>query len=226
MKWIPYGPDAWLLQFAGHLDDKVAARGRAIACELERRPVPGLLEYVVAFTTVLFEFAPGTGSEAVRRALGLRLSRAARGKLPRTPVKEIPVCYDGPDLERVAAHHGLEIKEVIERHLRPIYQVYALGFSPGFPYLGQLDSSLHTPRLASPRARVAAGSVAIGGAHTGIYSVDGPGGWNIIGRTSVKLFTGGAWEPGTPPGSLFLLHPGDRVRFLRVHTPPGSALAQ
>src|SRR6185436_13190861 len=139
MKWIPYGPDAWLLQFAERLDEKVAARGRAIAGELERRPVPGLVEYVVAFTTVLLEFAPGAGTEAERRALGVRLTRAARGKLPRAALIEIPVCYDGPVLERVAAHHRLDVEQVIERHMRPVYKVYALGFSPGFPYLGDLD---------------------------------------------------------------------------------------
>src|SRR5262245_6653575 len=117
MKWIPYGPNAWLLQFAEGLDQKTAARGRAIGDELERRPAPGLVEYVVAFTTLLLEFEPGAGTEAERRALARRLTRAVRGKLPRGALVEIPVCYDGPDLERVAAQHRLEVEQVIERHV-------------------------------------------------------------------------------------------------------------
>ena len=87
-----------------------------------------------------------------------------------------------------------------------------LGFSPGFPYLGDLDSRLHTPRLASPRTHVAAGSVAIGGSHTGIYSVDGPGGWNIIGHTNLKPF-----NSARDGAEMFFLRQGDRVRFVPQH---------
>src|SRR5204862_7859316 len=121
-------------------------------------------------------------------------------------VKEIPVIYNGPDLQRVAEHNQLTVAEVCERHAAVIYKVYMLGFSPGFPYLGDLDPCLHTPRLATPRMRVPAGSVAIGGQHTGIYASEPPGGWNIIGHTPVKLFDSEEMS--------FLLHPGDRIRFV------------
>jgi inhibitor of KinA len=216
MKWIPYGPHAWMLQFADRVGEEALAQGRAIADELERHPPAGLLEFVPAFTTVLLEFNPGLLSKPDLPALAKRLNRAIRTRLPPARLKEIPVVYNGPDLERVAGRHDLSIEQVRQLHSAPEYKVYMLGFSPGFPYLGDLDRRLHTPRLDSPRLRVPAGSVAIGGEHTGIYSVDGPGGWNVIGHTTVKLFDPSA--AGTQQGgeSMFFLQPGDRVKFVRV----------
>ena len=123
---------------------------------------------------------------------------------------EIPVKYGGecgPDLEDVARHTGLSPAEVVRLHASAEYLVYFLGFSPGFPYLGGLPPQLATPRLSAPRKKVSAGSVAIGGSQTGIYSVDTPGGWRIIGRTSVCLFDAGA----NPPA---LLRAGDYIRFV------------
>lgn len=119
---------------------------------------------------------------------------------------EIPVRYDGPDLARVAEHAGIAIREIIERHTEPEYRVDLIGFAPGFPYLAGLDPALATPRLAQPRLRVEAGSVAIGGSHTGIYPLPGPGGWNVIGFTDTVLFN--------PSTAQCLLAPGDRLRFI------------
>jgi KipI family sensor histidine kinase inhibitor len=106
----------------------------------------------------------------------------------------------------VAEHTGLSAAEVVERHSAPEYRVDLIGFAPGFPYLDGLDPQLATPRLAKPRLHVAAGSVAIGGAQTGIYSLPGPGGWNLIGHTEVVLFD--------PASGQCLLAPGDRIRFI------------
>jgi 5-oxoprolinase (ATP-hydrolysing) subunit B len=125
--------------------------------------------------------------------------------------KIIPTHYTGADLAAVAEHAQLSIDEVIERHQAPIYRVYALGFSPGFPYLGDLDPALHMPRLASPRAQVPAGSVAIGGEHTGIYPQATPGGWRLIGHTEVPLF-----QAQKNDARAFFLQPGDRVKFTPV----------
>jgi inhibitor of KinA len=212
MKWISYGPDSWLLQFASRIGEEAFARGRAITAELERHPPPGLVEFVPSFTTVLLEFSPGITDATVLSNLAARLRSAAGRALTPAAVKEIPVTYDGPDLGRVAEAHGLTTGEVGELHSATLYKVYLLGFAPGFPYLGDLDPRLHTPRLAAPRPRVAAGSVAIGGEHTGIYPVDSPGGWNIIGRTTVRLFDSG--RAGDDERTMFLLKPGDRVRFV------------
>jgi KipI family sensor histidine kinase inhibitor len=218
MQWTSYGPDAWLLHFAEQLNDESFARGRAIVRELRERPPAGLLEFVPAFTSVLLEFAPGTFGEPERKSLATKLTRLRPEKLLRAEIKEIPVCYSGPDLERVATQHKLRVEQVIQRHVLPVYKVYALGFSPGFPYLGDLDPSLHTPRLSMPRPRVQSGSVAIGGIHTGIYSVTGPGGWNIIGYTPAKLYR---WTQATASDvdsetSMFFLRPGERVKFVSV----------
>ena len=125
---------------------------------------------------------------------------------------EIPVCYGGefgPDLDAVATHCGLEPAEVSARHAAGDYRVAMLGFMPGFAYLLGLDESLHMPRRASPRTRVPAGSVAIGGAQTGIYPRELPGGWQLIGRTPLTLFDPSQAEPA-------LLRPGQRVRFRAI----------
>jgi inhibitor of KinA len=213
MKWIPYGPNAWMLRFAEKLGDETFARGSAIARELERNPPAGLVEYVPAFTSVLLEFDPRVTAVPDLKAVALQLGKALRAKETRPRLVEIPVVYDGPDLERVAQSHGVRVTEVSRLHSQTTYKVYMLGFSPGFPYLGDLDERLHTPRLALPRTRVPAGSVAIGGEHTGIYPADSPGGWNVIGRTSRKLFDPAAAAKGEPEAA-FLLRPGDRVRFV------------
>ncbi|KHN52652.1 5-oxoprolinase subunit PxpB [Pectobacterium fontis] len=123
---------------------------------------------------------------------------------------DIPVIYGGeagPDLADVAAHSGLTVSQVVEVHATAQYVVYFLGFQPGFAYLGGLHEKLHMPRRAEPRVRVPAGSVGIGGAQTGIYPLATPGGWQLIGRTSLKLF-----NPQMMPPTL--LRPGDNVRFL------------
>lgn len=127
---------------------------------------------------------------------------------------EIPVQYgsgsgedEGPDMALVAAHTGLSVAEIIRRHSETTYQVYCLGFQPGFGYLAGLDPSLATPRRDTPRVRTPSGSVAIGGNQTGIYPSTGPGGWQIIGRTSLVLF-----DPSRDSPSL--LQPGDSVRFV------------
>lgn len=123
---------------------------------------------------------------------------------------DIPVTYGGdygPDLKTVAEHCGMTPKQVVERHAAGRYVVYFLGFQPGFPYLGGLDEALFTPRRAEPRVQVPAGSVGIGGNQTGIYPLSTPGGWQLIGQTSLALFQ----PTQTPP---VLLRPGDRVRFI------------
>jgi inhibitor of KinA len=125
---------------------------------------------------------------------------------------EIPVCYGGafgPDLAFVAQHAQLTPDEVVARHSAPNYLVHMIGFTPGFPYLGGLDERLATPRLASPRAQVPAGTVGIAGAQTGIYSVPTPGGWQLIGRTPLQLFNP-AWDAPS------LLRAGQHLRFVPI----------
>ncbi|OCT10584.1 hypothetical protein A8709_22325 [Paenibacillus pectinilyticus] len=127
-------------------------------------------------------------------------------------IVEIPVCYEapfGPDLEEVASYHGVSQAEIVLRHASGLYPVYMIGFAPGFPYLGGLPEGLSTPRKSVPRTHIPAGSVAIGGAQTGIYPFETPGGWQLIGRTPLRLF-----RPDADPPSL--LKVGDQVRFVPI----------
>lgn len=133
---------------------------------------------------------------------------------------EIPICYGGifgPDLAEWARHGGFTPEEGIARHTGGDYRVAMLGFAPGFPYLMGLDPALAMPRLATPRARIPAGSVGIGGGQTGVYPTAGPGGWRLLGRTPLRLFDPGAWPPA-------LLAPADRVRFVAIDRAQYDAL--
>lgn len=178
----------------------------------------------LAYTTVMLDFDPlrMTHEEAeeyaqqlAREAEADRLDRddAAAGADADGRLVTIPVCYDaefGVDLEDVARHTGIAASDVIRMHTAATYRVHFLGFSPGFAYLGGLAEALHTPRLGTPRKMVRAGTVAIGGSHTGIYPVDSPGGWRLIGRTPLKMFDAGDVERPSR------LEPGDRVEFRAI----------
>jgi len=171
----------------------------------------GILNLHPAYASVLIDFDPRRRTHndvevLVRERIAAPDEQTARA----TRTIEIPVCYGGafgPDLEDVARHTGLTAARVVELHASTPYLVYFLGFSPGFPYLGGLPPELATPRLAAPRKVVPAGSVAIGGSQTGVYPVESPGGWRIIGRTALRLFDAAA----TPPA---LLRIGDELRFV------------
>jgi inhibitor of KinA len=170
-----------------------------------------LTNYHPAYASVLIEFDPLDHTHAeISTIISGQISGVEFAPQLGTRTIEIPVRYGGdfgPDLQDVAAHAGLSPDGVVELHAAATYRVYFLGFSPGFPYLGGLPAELATPRLAAPRLRVPAGSVAIGGSQAGIYPLESPGGWRIIGRTEARLFD----EDATPPA---LLTGGDTVRFV------------
>lgn len=140
-----------------------------------------------------------------REASSLDLAEMFKGKLV-----EVPVIYGGekgPDLLEVAKIHGITAKALVSRHTAPVYTVYFVGFMPGFVYLGGLDPSIHTDRRATPRLKIPAGSVGIGGSQTGVYPGESPGGWQILGNTDLPFFDMNREVP-----SLFL--PGDQLRFV------------
>ena len=166
-----------------------------------------------AYDSLLMTFDPMVaGPEETAEMVRALVGREDAVILPDPRKVEIPVCYEGemaPDLGDVAAHNGRTVEEIVRLHAGAEYLVYFLGFSPGFPYLGDLPEEIATPRLKTPRLRVPAGSVAIGGSQTGIYPVDSPGGWRLIGRTPLPLFT-----PEKDPPTL--LEMGDRLRFVPI----------
>ena len=179
---------------------------------LQESAIPGVFDLSPAYSSILIRFHPleltHAEVEARLRELWPKLESV---ELPEPKRVEIPVSYGGefgPDIEDVARHCGLGVAEVIALHSGAEYRVYFLGFSPGFAYLGGLAEALATPRLAKPRREVPAGSVGIAGQQTGVYPLATPGGWRLIGRTSLRLF-----EAGREPMSL--LEIGDLVRFVR-----------
>ena len=223
--------DALLLRFGDDIDIATNARVHAAAKALRNAGNPGITDIAPAYATLLVRFDPltwdsGRIREAIIETPGPGFCQDDEQK-PTTlghdvpHVVEIPVCYGGecgPDIDSVAEHAGLSREEVIARHTAAEYTVAMLGFAPGFPYLLGLDAALHAPRRAAPRTRVPAGSVAIGGAQTGIYPRGLPGGWHLIGRTPFKLF-----DPDREPPCL--LAPGDRVRFCAIEADEFARLA-
>jgi KipI family sensor histidine kinase inhibitor len=218
--------DTLLLRFGEAIDLATNARVHAAARALRVAALRGVVDIAPAYATLLVRFDPCTRSheelaEALRAATaatldpGLRRDDESKHDSPpgaSTRMVAIPVCYggdDGPDLEAVAKHAELSPDEVTARHTAAEYTVAMIGFAPGFPYLLGLDPALAMPRRADPRTRVPAGSVAIGGAQTGIYPRELPGGWQLIGRTPLSLF-----DPARAPPCL--LAPGDRVRFRAI----------
>ncbi len=212
MRWTPCGPHAALIELAETDDAATRARSRAILRFLERERVRAIVDFSAAFDKVLLEFRTGEDVAALASQWMRKFSALKPVDAAASALHEIPVVYDGEDIAELAERHGLGVGEVISRHSAPIYEVVLLGFSPGFPYLAGLDPKLCTPRRASPRPRVPAGSVAIGGSHTGIYSIESPGGWHLLGTTPVRIFDPARREPDDE--AMFLLRAGDRVKFV------------
>ncbi len=200
------------LRLGEGLSEAANRRALALAEALLKDPPPGLWDAVPAYATLFLAYDPRLLPRA--RLLHL-LRRLAPSLEAEGRVVEIPVRYDGEDLEEVARLTGLSLEEVKRRHQAPLYRVYALGFTPGFPFLAPVDEALRLPRRPHPRPRVPAHSVALAGVQTGIYPLPSPGGWRLLGTALVPVY-----DPHR--ASPFLLRPGDRVRFREAEgpTPP------
>jgi KipI family sensor histidine kinase inhibitor len=222
----PLGEDALLLRFEQRLDPAINRRVHALAAAIESRRPAWLRELVPGFASLALGIDPDAlpAADALEHARNWLLQGAfdaPEAAETTLPLFEVPVCYGGeygPDLDALAVHAGLNAHEAIARHAAGDYRVAMLGFAPGFPYLLGLDRSLAMPRLDTPRTRVAAGSVGIGGAQTGIYPRQGPGGWRIIGRTPLTLFDPARAVPN-------LLAPGQQVRFVPIDAGEFARLA-
>lgn len=202
---LPLGDSALLIR----LDPRTAREraAQALAAELLRNPAPGVHDVSIAYDTVAIYFDPlATEYEVVARDALDRVPSLPSAERLQGASRTIKVVYDGPDLDEVAARTVLTRDEVIRLHSAPEYEVHAVGFVPGFAYLGDIDERLVLPRRSAPRPRVPAGSVAIAGRQTAVYPFATPGGWHLIGRTEEKMF-----DPTRTPPSL--LSAGARVRF-------------
>ncbi|USG68213.1 5-oxoprolinase subunit PxpB [Brevibacillus ruminantium] len=225
----PLGEQAIIIRFGTVIDQNTHEKVRKFAAWMDRFPIPGMVEYIPAYTTVTVFYDPLavmdgkrldphtqdqmlSPYERVKRMLHEALEQSSDIRPAAGNIVEIPVLYGGemgPDLAEVAAYHQISEEEVIRIHSQGEYQVFMIGFAPGFPYIGGMSEKIATPRKKSPRLRIPSGSVGIAGTQTGIYPLETPGGWQIIGRSPVSLF-----RPNHNPPSL--LQAGDYVRFIPI----------
>lgn len=219
MRLIAAGDRALLVRTGASLSPGAYRRALRLWQALVAARLPGVVDLVLAYASVLVHFDPLiTDTSPLSEHIRAVYARMSRARMTPGRLVTIPVRYggaDGPDLEDVAAYTSLTPNEVIRQHARPVYRVYFLGFTAGFPYLGGLPAALTTPRLDAPRTRVLSGSVGIAGQQTGIYPAASPGGWRLIGRTTTRLFDPARTSPA-------LLRPGDRVRFVPVAGLPAN----
>ncbi|MGN7938943.1 5-oxoprolinase subunit PxpB [Metabacillus sp. 22489] len=218
IRFYPQGDQAITVSFGDEINQELHEEIISLTKLLDLEPFPGMIEVVPSFTAVTIYYSP---FDVKRKYLNLSIyedvvmqikqklqsKKVSRNDPP--TIITIPVCYGGeygPDLTEVARYHKLSESDVIRLHSNHEYVVYMVGFTPGFPYLGGMSERLATPRKQTPRVAIPAGSVGIGGRQTGIYPLESPGGWQIIGRTPLKLFNYNRNEPT-------LLKAGDIVRF-------------
>jgi inhibitor of KinA len=214
----PLGDRCVVVEFEQKVDAAVNRQARSLAHALTLQPPPGVLDVAPAFCSVAVFYRPEAYApqpspfqQLKARIAALLAAGIADDEVPARAVR-IPVCYGGehgPDLAEVARACGMTTDEVISAHVASDHVVFMLGFSPGFPYIGGLDPALSVPRRATPRTRIPAGTVAIARDQTAIYSLETPGGWNLIGRTPLRLFD----PKGEPPCRL---QPGDRIQLAAI----------
>lgn len=209
-KYLGSGEKCFVIEFSDTIDREANIRLQDLRSALEKRTVPGIIELVPTYRSLAVYHDPLI---LPREALVPLIEKSLEGpvitKTVRKQILVIPVVYGGthgPDLATVARHTGFSEDEVIRRHAAGDYYCFMLGFTPGFGYFGGMDEALETPRLKTPRRLIPGGSVGIAGKQTGVYSVDSPGGWQLIGHTPIRLFDPGAEKPTT-------LESGDWICF-------------
>ena len=191
-KILTAGDSALLIEFEQKIAPEINAQITAFVHLLKEQHIEGVTDLIPAFASLLINYDPRViGYKDLKARIEELLKIEVSEEASEARVFEIPVCYGGeygPDIANIAENAGLSEQEVIDIHCSKDYLIYMLGFTPGFPYLGGMDESIATPRLETPRVKIEAGSVGIAGSQTGIYSLDSPGGWRLIGKTPVKLF--------------------------------------
>ena len=207
------GDSSLLVEFGNEINPEINARIASFVKLIREQQIEGIVDMIPTYCSLLINYDPRIVLyKDIKNRIQNLLKIEVSGTTRRKKVFEIPVCYGGeygPDLNLIAEHAGLTCEEVIQIHSSQDYLIYMLGFLPGFTYLGGLDERIHTPRLPNPRLRIEAGSVGIGGSQTGIYPLDSPGGWNLMGKTPVKTYDPDRETP-------ILVEAGDYIRFVPV----------
>lgn len=212
-KYLPVGDCAIVMEFGNEIHPRINKRIREITHLLQKENINGILEWVPTYSSIMLLYDP---TVLLYQDLLIVLQDLEKKRnelvLPPPLVTEIPTVYGGkygPDLSYVATYNGISEDEVITLHSGPEYLIYMLGFTPGFPYLGGMSEKIATPRLSSPRTKIPGGSVGIAASQTGIYPIDSPGGWQLIGRTPLEFFNPDKSEP-------VLLQAGNYIKFVPV----------
>lgn len=207
------GDSSILIEFGKEISPEINRKIKATVQLMKEQHIEGVVDVIPAFCSLLINYDPRVISyDEIRKRMQNLVKVDAKSGEEKKKIYEIPVCYGGeygPDIENIAANAGLSVEEVIKIHSSRDYLIYMLGFLPGFCYLGGLDERIHTPRLANPRIKINAGSVGIGGSQTGIYPLDSPGGWQLMGMTPVKTYDPDREVP-------ILVEAGDYIRFVPI----------
>lgn len=213
VRYLVSGDSAVCVEFGDEISPEINRKIRAFKIAVEQAKIGGIVETIPTYRSLMVVYRPEMiRFGALTGKLDAVMSSMHGVQIPAPVVMEIPVLYGGamgPDLEYVAAHNKKTPEEVVALHTSKDYLIYMLGFIAGFPYLGGMSEEIAAPRLEEPRVRIEAGSVGIAGSQTGIYPVAAPGGWQLIGRTPLKLYDASREKPA-------LLEAGQYIRFCSV----------
>jgi KipI family sensor histidine kinase inhibitor len=210
VRYLTFGDRGMVVEFGNEISPEISAKVRGLFVAAAESKIPGVIAINPTYRSLLIEYDPLViRYKEMAAALKDLESKLGNMKLPEPALFIVPTLYGGeygPDMQTVMTKNGLNEKEVVTTHTSKDYLIYMLGFTPGFPYLGGMDDNIETPRLETPRTKIKGGSVGIAGKQTGIYSIDSPGGWQLIGHTPIKIYDPNREQP--------ILHKaGDYIRF-------------
>ncbi|AOT70505.1 5-oxoprolinase subunit PxpB [Geosporobacter ferrireducens] len=213
-RYLTAGDKALLLEFGNIISEEINHKVRSVMIGIQRKEIKGIVEMTPTYRSLMIQYDPLLlGFQDLIHMLQQFEEELDSIEIPLPKVIQIPTVYGGeygPDIENVASHNGLSVETVINLHTGRKYLIYMLGFTPGFPYLGGMDERITTPRLKTPRTKISGGSVGIAGNQTGIYPIDSPGGWQLIGKTPLKLYDPNRETP-------ILLNAGDYIEFIPIN---------
>lgn len=222
VRFLLAGDSAVTVEFGNEISPAINTQVRALHIALQEYKISGVTEAVPTYRSLMVHYDPGViRYDQLEKELRMLLGRLSGVQVPPSDVLEIPVLYGGeagPDLEFVAEYHHKTPEEIVELHTSTDYLIYMLGFTPGFTYLGGMSEELATPRLQQPRVTIPAGSVGIAGAQTGVYPIDSPGGWQLIGKTPVRMYDPNRPQPILPKA-------GEYIRFYSITQKEFDAIA-